>query len=453
MFSVKWTPLHASLGLEETELTFEIAASAIEGEVVETQELDFKRDLPLALPPGAKPEAKDQKQSELAKDVAAMANSGGGLLLYGMDEDRQVDRSVAKRICSVGALDETVEKQIRQVVANLAYPAVRELEFAWLIEQEPIAAGEPRSMLALLVPDSIERPHLIHPRGNNKEWFMSPYRDGRDTAFMTDRMLQSAYIDRERGERRLKETFEARFADLLTLVPGDGWIVVMASPARPSTSPAEFTQYEAEQIFRSGFAGSYGGLRPNRLSEEQTRIGLRRFSRRHTSQATGGQTIQAYVEVHQDGAVALAFNRGGDFPDIDGRVPQGPVYRRQVAIDDIYSVLRDLAQVLWAARKVRGSVGSYRARLAMPGVTHFRRKDPGVHGAFQRVNEERDRVVSYRPIEGWLSDAGGDTSVLEGLLALLVDAHAQAGASAPPLPEAKVWLAEFLHLTRHLPQP
>ena len=48
------------------------------GEIEESIRLDYKRDLDLSTRP---------KRAEAAKDVSALANTAGGRLVYGIDED------------------------------------------------------------------------------------------------------------------------------------------------------------------------------------------------------------------------------------------------------------------------------------------------------------------------------------------------------------------------------
>ena len=67
------TPLHRALGREASELTTDLFEEAVSKAIEETDSLDWKAALP-------------EKGPEFAKDVAAMANSGGGLIVYGVKE-------------------------------------------------------------------------------------------------------------------------------------------------------------------------------------------------------------------------------------------------------------------------------------------------------------------------------------------------------------------------------
>ncbi|HCB06067.1 MAG TPA: hypothetical protein PLZ93_09040 [Nocardioides sp.] len=59
------TPLHLALGEEASPFSMALLDRAIESQVEETDDLDWKQALPLR-----------EKREEFAKDVAAMANSG-----------------------------------------------------------------------------------------------------------------------------------------------------------------------------------------------------------------------------------------------------------------------------------------------------------------------------------------------------------------------------------------
>jgi predicted HTH transcriptional regulator len=81
----------------------------VEERVQETFDLDFKRDL-YGNSDGAK--------RELAADVAAMANSGGGLIILGIDEDEHACAQAAP-----GALaDDADVTRILQIVGSLVAP-------------------------------------------------------------------------------------------------------------------------------------------------------------------------------------------------------------------------------------------------------------------------------------------------------------------------------------------
>ncbi|MCU1699124.1 MAG: ATP-binding protein [Mycobacterium sp.] len=77
---MSFTALHRSLGLPPGPLTDEILDAATAAGVVEADDLDWKSELP---------PAKGLPQTDFPKDIASMANSGGGIIVYGVEEDQK----------------------------------------------------------------------------------------------------------------------------------------------------------------------------------------------------------------------------------------------------------------------------------------------------------------------------------------------------------------------------
>lgn len=75
-----FTPLHRSLGLAPSELTDKLVDQAVAAGVTESYDLDWKSQ---------RPPAKNLTESEVLKDIAAMANSGGGMIVYGVTEKQK----------------------------------------------------------------------------------------------------------------------------------------------------------------------------------------------------------------------------------------------------------------------------------------------------------------------------------------------------------------------------
>lgn len=78
---------------------------------METNDLDWKSELP---------PAKGLTQTDFPKDVAAMANSGGGLIIYGV---RESQRAATERI-DVGEFDEAYERSFRSAAITAISPPV-----------------------------------------------------------------------------------------------------------------------------------------------------------------------------------------------------------------------------------------------------------------------------------------------------------------------------------------
>ena len=123
-----------------------------------------------------------------------MANTRGGLIIYGVIEGPP---TYANAIRSVGPVDPATDQNIRRVASNLVYPPVRGLEFAPLH-----ADGGKETILALFVPQSLDAPHLVRPKGQTRAkgqeegwWFAVPWRNGPDTDWMAERQIDSLIVN------------------------------------------------------------------------------------------------------------------------------------------------------------------------------------------------------------------------------------------------------------------
>lgn len=108
-----FAPLHRWLGREAERLSMELLDAAVAAGLEEHADLDFKLNPPVS---GA------LMQSDLPKDIAAMANSGGGMLLLGVS-DSGSRASDAPGVAPEFILD-TCLRDLRRVAINRVSPPV-----------------------------------------------------------------------------------------------------------------------------------------------------------------------------------------------------------------------------------------------------------------------------------------------------------------------------------------
>ena len=419
-----WTPLHASLGEATEALEFALIERACVEGVPERTDLDWKQQLPLTAPK-SEPAAKQAQQSELAKDIAAMANSGGGMIVYGVKEAKGAGTSAAEAVVPVGVVDEDVTRDIRRVAGNLVYPPVVGLDLLPLAPEGRATDG----VLVMLVPDSVDRPHLVHPT-NGRDLFGGPYRHGPDTAWMVERQLAAAYSERETGRRRRVEEFQSRYDEFTwSLFHRDDlrWVVALAVPEQAHPRPRNLTQVRARRIIdRAWGSGLTSDLGPADLTgSAATERGLRRFIRNgsRTMGPLGGSDpiappARARVEVHGDGAVAVAFTRAG-------AIPEAGWQQTHVTTSDIEATARDFLALLLSVRDALRMTGDYTARLTVhPATEIFRRPE----GGYILPWHETDRVYGYRPVDGAIVGTAGRDALISSWVDLVSDAVNQAGA-------------------------
>ncbi len=122
----------------------------ITAEVLEGQELEYKRDLP-------RPNHEEQKQTkqdpleEFAKDVCAMANASGGLMLFGIGEGTE-HRPVLHAIPFDVESADDASRRLQLKLDNLVEPRILGLQFREIKMDEGY-------VLALRIPGSLNGPH------------------------------------------------------------------------------------------------------------------------------------------------------------------------------------------------------------------------------------------------------------------------------------------------------
>jgi hypothetical protein len=156
--------------------------------VTESHDLDFKAELY---------GRSEKSKRDLAGDVAALANTSGGVLVLGIAED---DRARATEAPEV-ALDNAEQDRIRQIVSELAHPTP---VIDVIPVENPQRAGY--GFLLIAVPRSPMAPHAIKVDIGLRY----PRRYGTTTMYLSEPQVAAAYRERFAG-------FQDRFEDLVKL--------------------------------------------------------------------------------------------------------------------------------------------------------------------------------------------------------------------------------------------
>ena len=214
-----FTPIHRALGLEAGNATIDLIQQAVDHGVEETADLDWKQ----AVYNSRKP----NWDEEAAKDIAAMANSGGGWIVFGVKESG--DTNAASEIAPIGWSAAEQQRILRTAYAKIGPPVVG-------IEFYNIPCGDEGdgSVVMMRVPDSADAPHFAR-KGDNA--FVAPRRNGPHTVYMSDREIERGFRERfqytDDRERLLQDRFE-RACEALR--PEDGvFLAVAAVPLEPVT--------------------------------------------------------------------------------------------------------------------------------------------------------------------------------------------------------------------------
>ncbi|MHA7167115.1 AlbA family DNA-binding domain-containing protein [Arthrobacter bambusae] len=377
---------------------------AVSDEVKERSDLDWKRELPQ----GNSEETRD----EFTKDVAAMANSGGGTIVFGVEEDRAT--SAARTIVGASSWDDGRQRTLRTWAFNSIHPPVHGLEFTSVQE-------DGNEVIVLNVQASAETPHLIVKNGS----FRSPRREGSATVYMSEREIESHYRLRFEDRRLRDKSLEDVTNQVLRGVPGDGrvWFVAAARPERlRAASAGRLRREEVAEIIAAvmrinPFRAPLMGVLGLEAASLNPRPRLRRW--RSTGPDTHGVPDSVILEVHDDGCLALAVATHPE-PDCD----PGDVHVMDAEVFPAHAV-----HLVQAASSQLGLMADYALRINM-----FTRpqQDIFIRSFAAGTNNLEDRgpensITHFEAVEGLVRAGADDSELLDEVRNLALDIVNQAG--------------------------
>jgi Schlafen, AlbA_2 len=218
MVALRSRRLQAIFGVPLDDLQYEhLQALVVTNQVSEAFDLDFK---------GSLYGNADKDRRDLATDVAALANTAGGLLVLGIDEDRQ-----ARAVAAPGvAVSDSEIRRILQVVGSLVVP---------LPVFEPLPILKPgeddHGFLVIAVARSSLAPHAVIVN----QGLRYPRRNGTTTRYLSEPEVASAYRERLAGAQgqaaRVKEIEREALGRLDPT--GLPWVAVSLVPDIPGDLP------------------------------------------------------------------------------------------------------------------------------------------------------------------------------------------------------------------------
>jgi hypothetical protein len=404
-------------------LDFDMIAKAAADRLAESDDLDWKEQLPQ--PP------REGRWNELAKDVAAMANTRGGLIIFG----------VRDATCELVGIDpdEVNIEQYAQWVRNHVQPYLPDLTFTVLT-----SADGTTSVLVADVPASPMAPHLVYgtaARDKDQQAAVAPYRDRDHTAWMAEHQLERAYRDRFTRAQRAEEEARHLLAHAQETVSTQqeepaAYFFALARPERPlpRTAP-RLTREETTAVAQAARRRGGDPMRPGPLASLEVvtgnpRPGLRRWVL-STLLLSGAREVHA--ELHHDGTVLLAANVSWNAArnlTVDA-VPDAGV---AVSQDFIGACCRDLTTTAWElARRLRVDSAlqltatltvvtpspTTRAPALIPVVTGF--------GGFTDVPNHARHPHRIQPVTATLTPLDEDEALQETAQELFTDVMNQFG--------------------------
>ena len=417
------TSIHAALG-ETGPLDYTTIERAVDQGVGEDETLDWKGSEYRQVP--------DQDPGdEFAKDVAAMANTRGGILVLGVSEDRRTGR--ATRLTPITITD-ALERRMRAWLNTRVSPRIEGIRFVPLLREAEAEEG----VLVISIPASPDMPHMI----GEKRSCGFPYRYGTQTLWMREFDLERAY--RDRFERReADETVLARSiqdaSDYLR-IEGQCWAVAAARPTTPLPIGVPGPTREQVQQIMADVEAAYRVLMPEGVRRANLsaalgdriynpRVGLRRWVMSETSDPGDPSALAdgVHVELLHDGSVIVAVLADGHEQErIEGKntVPDAAVAGLAVGF----------VNLLDAVARHRGVDGAFVVRVDLVrgdqrpyGFSMPRREGPFTFGP-EQPSWSRD-VRNFHPVETVIPPMPDVSAGREVALRLVTDVVAQFGVT------------------------
>lgn len=346
-----FTSLHRLLGRDPGPITDDLVDAAVAAGVRETDDLDWKDRLP---------PQKGLTDTDFPKDVAAMANAGGGVLVYGVEE---TDRAATKRV-DAGEIDEHYERALRAAAMSAIRPPVIGLGIY------PVGDLGTRAV-AVVVPATTEGPHLIF----RNQFFGAPIRNDADTAWMAERQIESAYRARLEERRRATEALDGLYDEAKTnwTTGARAWLVAVAHPRLAAVEVARPTRDQAAATIGAAAEdtllwSSRAWTRPlDNVDRYNLRPGLRRWIAVNERTDPRSDWKSAWLAIHHDGSVSLAAAVGGGRENADSVAPPNTVEGRSIecCVSDFLALVR--------AASGHFGTSEYEVRIGIEGAS-----DPSV---------------------------------------------------------------------------
>lgn len=341
-----WTRIHQELSLPPGPLTFamiERATKEIDGE---RDDLDWKRELP------KKPEA--GAWSEFAKDVAAMANARGGLLVYGVRNDRTVT--------GVDPTAVSIERLYKWLRAHTQ-------PFVGGVDIYPLPSDDgAQAVLVVDVPASPMAPHFelgTSSRDKEQQAFAVPARFSDHTTWLSEHEIERAYRDRFSRQAEAGVALEQRISETREVVLSEGdslaaWLIVVSRPSRPLPPLIPTPERDdanavlsAALTTAASIRGEFGSSPMRDALDGSVQVGLRRWMfgnfLRPFKRMNLGRLLMA--ELHHDGTVVYALDLSHQI--LNGTSGKSAGRQVPVEVDILQNAMCDAVALSHEARLAR----------------------------------------------------------------------------------------------------
>jgi len=379
-----------------------LRAQHIEGLVVSGVQEDFDLDYKVTLYGRG-----DSDLRALGGDVAALANTAGGVIILGVDEDDQARATATPGVdisdAEVARMRQSIASRVAPIplfdiiIVPIGTTPVTTVGTAVSAQAAPANAPAPappvqRGFIVIAVPRSPGAPHAVVVN----DALRYPKRNGTTTRYLSEAEVAAAYRDRlAAGRRQVARVHEIEHEAISRLSPSEmPWVVVSLVPDLPGDmliSGETFKAFAAEVTGRRTtiLAGGVGIRRPS--------VGRRRFLADGTMDRS---PLARWIslELHTDGSGVCAIAvenlaNGQSRPPDDSGIQDQTIDIQGIVI----AVISGLLQLAEHARDRAAAGGNALVRAQLYPVSELRSTRLGQRGQMGFVDQIGSRDLTEQP--------------------------------------------------------
>ena len=195
------------------------------------------------------------EKREIAKDVSSFANERGGVVLYGIPEERGNDDPVPVDVSDIGMKPVSgLSQVIEDILVGALTPRLPELR----VREVPLVNPPDEVVYLVWHPESWEAPHMIHAYGEHRYYKRGNFR----AVLMEEGEVERLYVRRQTRRALVGEFFDwADFGEWV--LPQEKPLMrIVICPAIPFENRVDFSHETMQEWLKSNTPDSGFGWEP-----------------------------------------------------------------------------------------------------------------------------------------------------------------------------------------------